>query len=65
MVGHLDEAKNNQTIWSPHASLLIIAVKYGEICLDVGYRKLDSITVHDVFPLLFIDETLEVIYNSM
>ena len=44
---------------SPYASqVVILHKKSGEICLCIGYQKLNSITVRDVFPLLRINEAL-------
>ena len=35
-----------------------------EICLCMDYRKLNSITIRDAFPLPHIDEALQVVHNS-
>ena len=44
---------------SPYASqVVIVSKKSGEICLCVDYRKLNSITIRDAFPLPCIDETI-------
>ena len=41
----------------------IVQKKTGEIHLCLGYRKLNSITIWDVFPLPHIDEALQVVHN--
>ena len=38
--------------------------KSGEIHLSVDYVKLNSITIRGAFPLLFIDESLQVVHSS-
>ena len=44
---------------SPYASqVAIVYKKTAEVCLCVDYRKLNSITIRDIFPLPHIDETL-------
>ena len=37
--------------------------KTGEIRICVDYRKLNSITIRDAFPLPHIDEALQVVHN--
>ena len=49
---------------SPYASqVVIVQKKTGEIHLWVDYRKLNSITIRDAFPLPHIDEALQVVHN--
>ena len=49
---------------SPYAShIVIVQKKSGEICLCVDYRKLNSITIQDAFPLPNFDEALQVVHN--
>ena len=49
---------------SPYASqVVIVQKKTGEICLCVDYRKLNSITIQDAFPLSHIDEALLAVHN--
>ena len=49
---------------SPYASqVVIVRKKFGEICLCVDYRKLNSITIWDAFPLPHIDEPLQAMHN--
>ena len=49
---------------SPYASQVVIVwKKTGEICLCVDYRKLNSITIWDAFPLHHIDEALQAVDN--
>ena len=38
--------------------------KSSEICFCVDYRKLNSITIRDAFPLPCIDEALQVVHSS-
>ena len=45
------------------SQVVIVWKKTGEICLCVDYRKLNSITIWDAFPLLHIDEVLQVVHN--
>ena len=50
---------------SPYASqVVIVQKKSGEICLCMDYRKLNSITVRDAFPLPRIDEALQAVHSS-
>ena len=42
---------------------MIVQKKAGEICLCVDYRKLNSITIWDAFPLSSIDEALQAVHN--
>ena len=42
---------------------VIVWKKSGEICLCVDYRKLNSITIRDAFPLPCIDEALQAVHN--
>ena len=50
---------------SPYTSQVVIVQKtLGEICLCVDYRKLNSITVRDAFPLPRIDEALQAVHSS-
>ena len=50
---------------SPCASqVFIVNKKSGEISLCVDYRKLDSITIRDAFPLPCIDEALQAVHSS-
>ena len=50
---------------SPYASqVVIVQKKTGEICLCIDYRKLNSITVRDAFPLPRIDEALQAVHSS-
>ena len=49
---------------SPCASqVVLVQKKTGEICICVDYRKLNSITIRDAFPLPHIDEALQVVHN--
>ena len=49
---------------SPYASqVVIVQKKSGEIHLCVDYRKLNSITIQDAFPLPCIGEALQVVHN--
>ena len=50
---------------SPYASqVVIVCKKTGEIHLCVDYRKLNSITIWDAFPLPYIDESLQLVHSS-
>ena len=50
---------------SPYAfQVVIVQKKTGEIHLCMDYRKLNSITVRDVFPLPRIDKALQAVHNS-
>ena len=50
---------------SPNASQVVIAhKKSGEIHLCVDYRKLNSITTRDAFPLPLIDKELQAVHSS-
>ena len=50
---------------SPYASQVVIVHKTsGEIRLCVDYRKLNSITIRDVFPLPCIDKALQAVHSS-
>ena len=42
---------------------MIVQKKSEEICLCVDYRKLNSITIWDAFPMPHIDEALQVVHN--
>ena len=44
--------------------VVIVHKKSGEICLCVDYRKLNSITIRDAFPLPSIDKALQVVHSS-
>ena len=49
---------------SPYASQVVfVQKKTGEICICVDYRKLNSITIRDAFPLPHIDEALQAVHN--
>ena len=49
---------------SPYASqIVIVCKKTGEVCLCVDYRKLNSFTIQDSFPLFCIDEALQVVHR--
>ena len=49
---------------SPYASQVVLVwKKTGKICICVDYRKLNSITIRDAFPLPCIDEALQVVHN--
>ena len=49
---------------SPFTSQVVLVwKKTGEICICVDYRKLNSITIRDAFPLPCIDEALQVVHN--
>ena len=49
---------------SPYASqVVLVPKKTGEIHICVDYRKLNSITIRDVFPLPHIDEALQAVHN--
>ena len=50
--------------YSPYASqVVLVRKKTGEIHICVDYRKLNSITIRDAFPLPHIDEALQVVHN--
>ena len=50
---------------SPYASQVVIGHKKSrEICLCVEYRKLNSVTIRDAFPLPHIDEALQAVHSS-
>ena len=50
---------------SPYASqVVIVQKKSGEVRLCMDYRKLNSITVRDTFPLPRIDEALQAVHSS-
>ena len=50
---------------SPYASQVVTVCKnFGEICLCVVCRKLNSITIRDAFPLPHIDEALQAMHSS-
>ena len=50
---------------SPYASqVVIVRKKSGEIHLCMDYRKLNSITVRDAFPLPRINEALQAVHSS-
>ena len=42
----------------------IVCKNSGEICLCVEYRKLNSITIWDAFPLPHINEALQMVHSS-
>ena len=44
--------------------LLLFGKKSGEIHFCVDYRKWNSITIWDVFPLPYIDEALQLVHNG-
>ena len=44
--------------------LLLSVKKTGEICLQVDYEKLNSITIRDAFPLPCFDQTLQAVHSS-
>ena len=49
---------------SPYASqVVLVQKKTGEIHICVDYRKLNSITIRDAFPLPCIDEALQAVHN--
>ena len=49
---------------SPYASqVVLVQKKTGEIHICVDYRKLNSITIRDAFPLPHIDEALQAVHN--
>ena len=49
---------------SPYASqAVLVCKKTGEICNYVDYRKLNSITIRDAFPLPCIDEALQAVHS--
>ena len=49
---------------SPYASqVVLVQKKTGEICICVDYRKLNSITIRDAFPLPHIDEALQAVHK--
>ena len=49
---------------SPYASeVVIVRKKSGDICLCMDYRKLNTITIQDVFPVPCIDEALQVVHE--
>ena len=52
------------TVPMPRDCLGIVHKKSGEICLCVDYRKLNSITIRDAFPLPHIDEALQMVHSS-
>ena len=49
---------------SPYAfQVVLVRKKTGEICICVDFRKLNSVTIRDAFPLPHIDEALQVVHN--
>ena len=54
---------NHLTALTPPKLCVIVQKKSGEICLCVDYRKLNSITIWDAFPLPCIDEALQVVHD--
>ena len=51
---------------SPYASqVVIVRKKTGEICLCVDFRKLNAISIRDLFPLPHIEEALQVLQAAM
>ena len=53
---------NHLTVPMP-PQVVTVQKKSGEIHLCVDYRKLNSITIRDAFPLPCIDEALQVVHN--
>ena len=45
------------------SQVVLVQKKTGEIHICVDYRKLNSITIRDAFPLPHIDETLQAVHN--
>ena len=65
MFRYLVEAGYYKTFPKPYASqVVIVQKKTGEIHLCMDYRKLNSITVRDAFPLPRIDEALQAVHSS-
>ena len=51
---------------SPYASqVVIVRKKSGEICLCVDFRKLNAISVHDLFPLPWVEEALQAVQAAV
>ena len=51
---------------SPYASqVVIVHKKSGEICLCIDFRALNTITIHDSFPLPCIEEALQAVKSAM
>ena len=49
-------------LWSPYASqVVIVHKKSGEICLCIDFSTLNAMTVHDSFPLPWIEEALQAV----
>ena len=65
MFRYLVEAGIIRPSQSPYASqVVIVQKKSGEIHLCMDYRKLNSITVRDAFPLPRLDEALQAVHSS-
>ena len=64
----LDTWLHQGIIWpskSPNASqVVIVCKKLWEMCLCIGYHKLNSILVRDAFPLPQIDVALQAVHSS-
>ena len=51
---------------SPYASqVVIVRKKTGQICLCVNFRKLNAISIHDLFPLPCVEEALQAIQAAV
>ena len=65
MLKHLAPPRDYCPCYSPYASeIVIVHEKTGEIHLCVDYRKLNSISIMDAFPLPHIDEALQVVHSG-
>ena len=51
---------------SPYASqVVIVRKKSGEICLCINFRALNTVAIHDSFPLPHIEEALQAFKSAM
>ena len=51
---------------SPYASqVVIVRKKSGELCLCIGFRALNAVTIRDSFPLRQIEEALQAVRSAM
>ena len=44
---------------------MIVHKKTGEICLCVNFRKLNAISIHDLFPLPHVEEALQALQAAV
>ena len=65
MVGQMQEQGIVQPSSSPWASpIVLVPKKDGSLCFCVDYRKLNSITKKDVFPLPRVDDILDTLNGT-